>query len=53
MEVQLQEAEASSKGLETKIRGVEDANRSDNRPISMEADEAEDMDLGELDLDAL
>ena len=43
----------TGKGLETEMLGVGDADRSDGWPISMEADEAEYMDLGELDLDAL
>ena len=33
--------------------GMEDADKSEARPVSMEVEEAEDMDLGELDLDAL
>ena len=43
----------AGKILETKMMGVEDTDRSEGRPISMEADEAEDMDLGKLVLDAL
>ena len=33
--------------------GMEDAEKSEARLVSMEAKEAEDMDLGKLDLDAL
>ena len=52
-ETQPQEVEVAGKILETKMMGVEDTDRSEGRPISMEADEAEDMDLSKLVLDAL
>ena len=52
-EVQPQEGEVVGRTLETEMMGMEDANKSEARPVSMEAKEAEDMDLGELDLDAL
>ena len=35
------------------MEGMEDADKSEARSVSMEAKEAEDMDLGELDQDAL
>ena len=41
------------RSLETKMMGMEDADKSEAHPKSMEVKEAEDMDLGELDLDAL
>ena len=52
-EVQPQEGEVAGRSLETEMMGMEDADKSEARPVSMEAEEAEDMDLGKMDLDAL
>ena len=38
---------------EMEMKGSEDENNTGNMPIIMEEDEAEDMELGDLDLDAL
>ena len=49
-EVQPQEGEIGGRSMESEMV---DADKSEASSISMEAEEAEDMDLGELDLDAL
>ena len=38
---------------ETEMKGSEDENNTDNKLVIMEEDEVEDMELGDLDLDAL
>ena len=47
------EMEGPTKAQETKIKGSEEENNIGNMLVIMEEDEAEDMELGDLDLDAL
>ena len=49
----MHKGEVTNKTQETEMQEAVDTSNSDSRLDSMEANEAKDMDLGDLDLDAL
>ena len=47
------EKKGPTSAQETEIKGSEEENNTGNMPVIMEEDDAEDMELGDLDLDTL